>query len=58
LLGLSNTFAALPGIVGVPLTGYILDATGSWQIVFGIAIGFYMFGTLIFLVFGSGEKQF
>lgn len=58
LLGLSNTFAALPGIIGVPLTGFILDTTGSWKLVFGIAIGFYLLGTVVYNAFGSGEKQF
>jgi ACS family sodium-dependent inorganic phosphate cotransporter len=29
LLGMTNTLAALPGIVGVAVTGAILDQTGS-----------------------------
>src|SRR5262249_33265936 len=34
LLGFSNTAGTIPGIVGVTLTGLILDATGSWNLVF------------------------
>lgn len=29
LLGMTNTIGALPGIVGVAVTGAILDATGA-----------------------------
>src|SRR5882672_7732943 len=34
LLGFSNTAGTIPGIVGVTLTGFILDTTGSWNLVF------------------------
>ncbi|CDF77473.1 unnamed protein product [Chondrus crispus] len=58
LLGISNTGAAIPGIVGVALTGYILDTTGSWSLVFGIAIFFYLFGTVAYNALGTGERVF
>jgi MFS transporter, ACS family, solute carrier family 17 (sodium-dependent inorganic phosphate cotransporter), other len=62
LLGISNTGAAIPGIVGVALTGYILESTGStafsWKIVFGIAIGFYLVGTVVYNAYASGEIQY
>lgn len=54
----SNTGAAIPGIVGVALTGYILDATNSWKLVFGIAIGFYLIGTVVYNLLGTGERVF
>ena len=28
-MGLSNTAGTLPGVIGVAVTGYILEATGS-----------------------------
>ncbi|KAK9141774.1 hypothetical protein Syun_011174 [Stephania yunnanensis] len=31
LLGITNTVGAVPGIVGVALTGYLLDSTHSWS---------------------------
>ncbi|XP_042485675.1 probable anion transporter 6, chloroplastic isoform X2 [Macadamia integrifolia] len=31
LLGITNTVGAVPGIVGVVLTGYLLDSTHSWS---------------------------
>ncbi|KAA8498194.1 putative anion transporter 4, chloroplastic [Porphyridium purpureum] len=59
LLGISNTFAAVPGIVGVALTGVLLDSTGgNWNVVFGIAVGFYLLGTIVYNSFASGERQF
>lgn len=54
----SNTGAAIPGIVGVALTGFILDTTGSWTLVFSIAIFFYLLGTVVFNAFGTGKKVF
>lgn len=54
----SNTGAAIPGIVGVALTGFILDTTGSWSLVFGIAILFYLLGTIVYNTLGTGEKVF
>ncbi|CAM8931820.1 unnamed protein product [Rhodiola kirilowii] len=32
LLGITNTVGAVPGIVGVALTGFLLDATHSWSL--------------------------
>lgn len=32
LQGITNTIGAVPGIVGVALTGYLLDATHSWSV--------------------------
>ena len=58
LLGLSNTAGTIPGIVGVTLTGFILDATGSWSLVFLIASGIYVFGALVWLLFATGELVF
>ena len=32
LQGITNTVGAVPGIVGVALTGYLLDSTHSWSV--------------------------
>ena len=58
LMGLSNTAGTLPGVIGVAVTGYILDATGSWSMVFGIAAGLYVAGAAVWLVFAKGEPLF
>jgi ACS family sodium-dependent inorganic phosphate cotransporter len=58
LLGFSNTAGTIPGIVGVTLTGLILDATGSWSLVFLISAGVYVLGLLVWLLFATGERVF
>jgi hypothetical protein len=40
------------------LTGFILDATGSWSLVFGISAGIYLFGLAVWLLFATGERVF
>ena len=58
LMGITNTFATLPGIVAVYVTGYILEVTGSWDWVFITTAGVTLFGMVFYLIFASGEKQF
>ncbi|GJN34600.1 hypothetical protein PR202_gb23278 [Eleusine coracana subsp. coracana] len=58
LLGITNTVGAVPGIVGVALTGYLLDSTHSWSIsLFAPSIFFYLTGTAVWLAFASTEPQ-
>ncbi|BAT09359.1 Os09g0556400, partial [Oryza sativa Japonica Group] len=58
LLGITNTVGAVPGIVGVALTGYLLDTTHSWSIsLFAPSIFFYLTGTAVWLAFASSEPQ-
>lgn len=58
IMGLSNTAGTLPGIIGVYLSGLILQATDSWALVFQTASGVLIFGMVFYLVFASAEKQF
>ena len=58
LMGITNTAATIPGIVGVYASGMILQATGSWAMVFQVAAGFTLVGLAAFLAFGSGDRQF
>jgi ACS family sodium-dependent inorganic phosphate cotransporter len=58
VMGLSNTFATIPGIVGVYVSGLILERTGSWAMLFGVAAGVTIFGMLFYLVFGSSKRLF
>lgn len=58
LLGITNTVGAVPGIVGVALTGYLLDSTHSWSMsLFAPSIFFYLTGTVIWLAFASSKPQ-
>ena len=55
--GISNTFATLPGIVGVYVTGWLLDRTGSFVAPFLLTAAIAVFGAVFYLVFGSGRQQ-
>ena len=58
LMGITNTAGAIPGIIGVFVTGLILELTGSWVIVFSVAGGVTFFALVFFLLLSSGEKLF
>ncbi|MGA2408858.1 MAG: ACS family MFS transporter [Candidatus Binataceae bacterium] len=57
LMGLSNTFATLPGIIGVAATGFILQATGSFAAAFYLTVAIYLIGGVCYLVMGSGDRK-
>jgi len=57
LMGISNTFATLPGIIGVAATGFIVQATGSFAGAFYLAAAVYLVGLVAFDVWGSGERR-
>jgi MFS family permease len=58
LMGITNTAGTLPGIIGVYVTGLILELTGSWALVFQVTAGVALVGMVVYLLFASGEKQF
>ncbi len=58
LMGITNTAGAIPGVIGVYVTGMILELTGSWVLVFSVAGGITCFGLIFYLLFASGEKLF
>jgi ACS family sodium-dependent inorganic phosphate cotransporter len=58
LMGITNTAGTIPGIVGVLVSGWILDVTGSWVLVFQVAAAVAAVGLIFYLIFGSGERQF
>ena len=58
LMGITNTAGTIPGIVGVYVTGLILQYTGSWAVVFQVTAGVTLFGMIFYLLFASGDKQF
>ncbi|XP_048775942.2 sialin-like [Ostrea edulis] len=60
LMGISNTFATIPGIVSPGLTGVIVSDQhdkSEWQIVFYVAAGIYLAGGVIYGLFASGHRQ-
>eukprot|EP00048_Salpingoeca_helianthica_P021573 m.13127 g.13127 ORF g.13127 m.13127 type:complete len:540 (-) comp6132_c0_seq1:52-1671(-) len=55
LLGLVNTVGNLPGLVGNITTGWMLEATGSWGSIFAVAVGVYMLGVIVFLLWAQAR---
>jgi ACS family sodium-dependent inorganic phosphate cotransporter len=58
LMGITNTAGTIPGIIGVYITGLILQATHSWALVFDVTAGVTLFGLVFYLIFGSGKRIF
>ncbi|KAG7240475.1 hypothetical protein INR49_026841 [Caranx melampygus] len=59
LLGITNTFATIPGMVG-PVIARALTVHNTieeWQTVFYIAAGINLFGALVYTMFGQGTVQ-
>lgn len=52
IVGFSNTMGTIPGIVGVALTGWLVDTTGSYTIAFAVAALISIGGALFYVVFG------
>ncbi|XP_044258785.1 vesicular glutamate transporter 2.2-like [Tribolium madens] len=59
IMGVSNTFGTLAGIFSPIVTGYIVTTPSAdeWQIVFFIASGLFVLGSIVYGVFASGEVQ-
>lgn len=58
LLGITNTAGTLPGIIGVAVSGWMLDTTGSYVSVFLLAAGITSVGALIWILFSSSKPIF
>eukprot|EP00644_Phytophthora_capsici_P010610 jgi/Phyca11/17809/fgenesh1_pg.PHYCAscaffold_30_\ len=56
VMGVSNTFGTIPGIIGNVVTGAILQATGSWDLVFAIAALVLVFGAVFFHCYASDKS--
>lgn len=59
LMGISNTFATIPGIVSPLLSGYLVTnkTAEEWRVVFFISAGIYLVGCVIYWFWASGEVQ-
>jgi ACS family sodium-dependent inorganic phosphate cotransporter len=58
LMGITNTAGTIPGIIGVYVSGLILELTGSWALVFQVAAGVTLVGLAVFLLFSSSRRIF
>lgn len=57
LMGITNTVATIPGIVGVAAAGFIWRATGSFAAVFYVIAAVYLIGLVGYDLWGSGERK-
>jgi ACS family sodium-dependent inorganic phosphate cotransporter len=55
IFGAGNTAATLAGFLSVPLTGYLLETTKSWPLVFGITALHYVVGAVVWSLW-VGDK--
>lgn len=57
LLGISSTFASVPGLVGVYVTGIVLDLTShNWDAVFAMAVFFYSLGFVVYTALATSNR--
>ena len=57
LLGITNTAGALCGVVGIWLTGVLLDSTGNWSLALFLPIaGAQVLGLVAYSLWGSAEQ--
>ena len=57
LMGITNTVAPIPGIIGVAATGFILQATGSFAAAFYLTALIYVVGLICYAALGSGDRK-
>ncbi|HEY1850012.1 MAG TPA: ACS family MFS transporter [Candidatus Binataceae bacterium] len=57
LMGISNTAATVPGIIGVAATGFILQATNSFSAVFYLTTIVYAVGAICYIAMASGDRK-
>lgn len=58
MFGLCNTFGSLAGILGTASVGFIVEKTGSFNIVFQLTAVLYLAATLFWNFFCTSEPQF
>lgn len=57
LLGLTNTTAAIPGVLGVASVGFLYDKTESWEAALFLPSAFFMATAAIAYTFGVKNEQ-
>ena len=55
--GISNTFGTMPGIIGVAVTGWLVDRTGNFNAPLILTAVVGGVGAVVYLAFASGERK-
>jgi ACS family sodium-dependent inorganic phosphate cotransporter len=58
LTGFSNTFATIPGIVGVAITGWLVDVTGTYSAAFVLTASVGAVGAIVYGLFFNARPLF
>ncbi len=56
LMGITNTAGTIPGIIGVAITGWLVDVTGTYTAAFALAAAVNVFGAFVWLFFATAER--
>lgn len=56
LMGITNTAGTIPGVIGVAITGWLVDQTGTYTTAFALAAGVNLFGAVVWLLFGTAKR--
>jgi ACS family sodium-dependent inorganic phosphate cotransporter len=56
LMGITNTAGTVPGIIGVAITGWLVDVSGSYNSAFALAAAVNLFGLIVWLIFATGKR--
>jgi ACS family sodium-dependent inorganic phosphate cotransporter len=56
LMGITNTAGTIPGIIGVIITGWLVDTTGTFASAFTLCAAINVFGAIVWVLFSTAEK--
>jgi ACS family sodium-dependent inorganic phosphate cotransporter len=56
LMGITNTAGTIPGIIGVALTGWLVETSGTYASAFMLAAALKVFGAIVWLLFGTARR--
>jgi MFS transporter, ACS family, solute carrier family 17 (sodium-dependent inorganic phosphate cotransporter), other len=56
LAGFSNTAGTIPGVIGVAVTGALVQSSGNYASAFLLTAGINLLGALVWLAFATGER--
>lgn len=56
LMGITNTAGTLPGIIGVTITGWLVETTGDFSSAFTLCAVINVIGAIVWILFATADK--
>ena len=56
LMGITNTAGTVPGVIGVYITGWLVDSTGGYAAPFVLCAAVQLFGAVVWFFFGTAKR--